>query len=99
VKRPDGDWSLLIVNKDPSNAHDIDVAFEDGDRTTPAEFAGTVKLVTFGAAEYEWHSAGAKSYADPDGPAKRTTVAWKPGQKFTVPKASMTVITGKVEGK
>ena len=21
VKRPDGEWSLLIVNKDPSNAH------------------------------------------------------------------------------
>jgi hypothetical protein len=99
VKRPDGDWSLLIVNKDPSNAHDIDVAFEDGDRTTPAEFSGTVKLVTFGAAEYVWHSAGAKSYADPDGPAKRTNVAWKPGQKFTVPKASITVITGNVEGK
>ena len=98
VKRPDGDWSLLIVNKDPSNAHQVKIAFEDGGQETAARFSGPVKMVTFGAAEYVWHSSGATSHADPDGPAKRSVVEWKEEQKVLLPKASMTVLTGRVGG-
>ena len=96
VKRPDGGWSLLIVNKDPSNAHDVHIAFEDGGTSTPAQFAGPVKMVTFGAAEYVWHSSGAASRADPDGPPKRSEINWQKGQKVFLPKASITVLTGKI---
>ncbi len=98
AKRPDGQWSLLIVNKDPSNAHEVDVAFEDAGKQTPAQFAGTVKIATFGAAEYVWHSDGAKSFADPDGPATHSNVEWRDGQKIPLPKASIVVVTGKVSG-
>ncbi|MGB6690244.1 MAG: discoidin domain-containing protein [Terracidiphilus sp.] len=98
AKQPDGDWSILLVNKDPTNAHEVAVAFDDGAKQLPAEFAGTVKVATFGAAEYVWHSDGAKSYADPDGPIKRSSVQWKNGQKVLLPKASITVVTGKVNG-
>jgi hypothetical protein len=99
VKRPDGQWSLLIVNKDPSNAHEVNIAFEGDGKETAAQFAGRVKVVSFGAAEYVWHSAGAASHADPDGPATRTEVEWKMGQKVMLPKASITVVTGKVVGQ
>lgn len=98
VKRPDGEWSLLIINKDPSNAHEVKIAFEDGGKEMAARFAGLVKVVTFGAAEYVWHSLGPTSHADPDGPAKRSTVELKEGQKMLLPKASVTVLTGKVGG-
>ena len=99
VKRPDGDWSLLIVNKDPSNAHKVNIAFETNPQETPMQFSGPVKMVTFGAAEYKWHSSGATSHADPDGPPKRSIVDWKPGQTVLLPKASVSVLTGKVSGK
>jgi hypothetical protein len=98
VKRPDGVWSLLIINKDPNNPHDVKIAFEDTGKETQARFVGPVKMVTFGAAEYVWHPAGPKSHADPDGPAKRTTVEWKDRQRVLLPKASVTVLTGKVMG-
>ena len=98
VKRPDGDWSLLVINKDPSNAHQVKIAFEDGGKETAAHFSGAVKMVTFGAAEYVWHSSGATSHADPDGPPKRSTFEWKDGTKVLLPKASVTVLTGKVGG-
>lgn len=96
VKRPDGAWSLLILNKDPSNAHAVSLAFEDGGKATAMQFTGAVKMVTFGAAEYVWHSSGAASHADPDGPPKRSEFAWTAGQKVVLPKASITVLTGKV---
>jgi len=99
VKRPDGQWSLLMINKDPSNAHEVQIAFEDGGKETAAHFSGRAKVVSFGAAEYVWHSDGAASHADPDGPAKRSEVEWKKGQKVTLPKASITVVTGKLGGE
>jgi hypothetical protein len=55
-------------------------------------------MVTFGAAEYLWHPSGATSFADPDGPPKKSSVEWKEGQKALLPKASVTVLTGKMAG-
>ena len=98
VKRPDGEWSLLIINKDPSNAHSVKIAFENNGKEVAEGFAGPVRVVNFGAAEYVWHSSGPTSHADPDGPAKRETIAWKTGQQINLPKASITVLTGKVNG-
>jgi len=98
VKRPDGEWSLLVINKDPSNAHEANIAFDNGEKEVAGGFAGQVKMVTFGAAEYVWHSSGPNSHADPDGPAKRSTLEWKTGQKVLLPKASATVLSGRVSG-
>jgi hypothetical protein len=98
VKRPDGEWSLMIINKDPTNANNIKIAFDNDQQETAAQFWGPVKVVTFGAAEYVWHSSGAASHADPDGPPKRSVVDWKAGQKVPLPRASVTVLTGKVGG-
>jgi hypothetical protein len=96
VKRPDGEWSLMIVNKDPSNAHAVKIEFgESGKRT--GHLTGQVTQVTFGAEQYLWHPEGPKSHADPDGPPVTTAVNAKSGQAFTLPKASVTVIRGKVE--
>ena len=98
VKRPDGEWSLMVINKDPSNAYQVAIAFANGGNETNAAFSGMVKKVTFGAEEYVWHPAAANSYAEPDGPPKRERVEWKPGQKVILPKASVTVLTGRVSG-
>jgi hypothetical protein len=98
AKRPDGEWSLLIINKDPSNAHQVSISFENDGKEVDGGFTGTVKMVTFGAAEYVWHSSGPTSHADPDGPPNRSDVQWKEGEKVLLPKASVTVLTGKVGG-
>jgi hypothetical protein len=98
AKRPDGEWSLLIINKDPSNAHQVSISFENGGKEVDGGFTGTVNMVTFGAAEYVWHSSGPTSHADPDGPPNRSDVQWKEGEKVLLPKASVTVLTGKVGG-
>ncbi len=74
VKRPDGVWSLMILNKDPSNAHPLKIEFADSSGKNIAHFAGPVTVVTFGAEQYVWHSEGPKSHADPDGPPATSTV-------------------------
>jgi hypothetical protein len=97
VKRPDGQWSVMAINKDPSNAHAVRIEFADAGGKETAHFAGPVTMVTFGAEQYVWHPAGPKSHADPDGPLVTTQVNAKSGEAFTLPKASVTVLRGRIE--
>ena len=97
VKRPGGEWSLMLINKDPSNAHTLRIEFADSSGKPAAHFSGPVTMVTFGAEQYVWHSDGAKSHADPDGPPARSTRNVKKGEEVSLPKASVNVLRGKVE--
>jgi hypothetical protein len=101
VRRPDGDWALLLVNKDRDNPHKIEIAFEgSGGRT--GSFYGEVNMVTFGSEQYVWHSAGATSHAEPDNPPLGSTIGSRieagRGATVTLPKCSVTVLRGKVQG-
>lgn len=95
VERPDEEWSLLLINKDPSNSHEVSIQFSQDGNAATWQFSGKVKKVTFGAAEYVWRPSGATSHADPAGPAKADQLEMKPGKKVMLPKASITVVTGK----
>jgi hypothetical protein len=98
VKRPDGEWSVMLVNKDPSNAHAVKIAVVQGNASSAQHFAGSISLVSFGAEQYVWHSDGPKSHAEPDGPMKRWSVQGGPDATFTLPKGSVTVIRGRLSG-
>jgi hypothetical protein len=95
VKQPSGDWSVMLINKDPSNAHEIQIQFND--EGIAREFTGKLSSVVFGSEQYVWHSQGVKSHADPDGPPVTTTLNATKGQSFVLPKASITILRGKIE--
>ena len=96
VSRPDGEWSILLVNKDSSNPHKIKIQFAGEGRTTAMQFAGNVSVTTFGANQYVWHPDGAKSHADPDGPPAVSSLDAQPDTEFQLPRASITVLRGKI---
>ncbi len=98
VHRPDGLWALMVVNRDQDNPHTVQVAFESEDEKKHGFFSGQVTMATFGRDQYVWHSNGRESYADPDGPIVNSTLKGGSEAVFTIPKASLTVIRGKVEG-
>jgi hypothetical protein len=97
VLRPDGDWSVLLVNKDSANAHAVRIQFAGADATASQRFSGKISVTTFGAAQYVWHPEGAKSHADPDGPAAVSSLEAMPDTNFLLPRASITVLRGKIE--
>ena len=96
VLRPDGQWSLMLINKDYDNAHSVRIVFHDGDGRVDRLFVGPVTMITFGKEQYVWHSALRDGYADPDGPAARSTLP-SGLDRYTLPRASMTVLRGRVE--
>ncbi|MGH9472420.1 MAG: glycosyl hydrolase family 5 [Terriglobales bacterium] len=94
LERPDGEWALLIINKDPDREHRLRPRFERGGGA--AYFAGAVRQVTFGREQYVWHADGPGSYVDPDGPAVASQQAGGAAAEFVVPKASVTVLRGRI---
>ena len=97
VHRPDDNWSLMLVNRDQNNAHAVRVAF-DTPRKRESSFSGPVTMTTFGSEQYVWKDEGPNSHADPDGPPVATTVMSDEQTTFILPKASITVLRGKVAG-
>jgi F5/8 type C domain len=96
VHRPDRVWSLLVVNRDPSNAHSVRVVFDDATAGREAFFNGSVTQVVFGSDQYVWHPGGPESHADPDLPPVVGTVSGGREATFTLPKASIAVLRGEV---
>ena len=97
VLRPDGQWSLLLINKDYDNSHPVRINFRDRDAGADSSFSGPVAMVTFGKEQYQWHPGRKKVYADPDGPAATSTIDASPDAQYTLPPASMTVLRGRVK--
>jgi F5/8 type C domain len=98
VLRPDRQWAVMLVNRDENNPHTVRVVFGNSESKREAPFSGPVTSVTFGSEQYVWKSDGQNSRADPDGPPVGTTVPESQGRTFILPKASIMVLRGNVEG-
>ena len=96
LDRPDGQWSVLLVNKDQHNSQSLYVSFNDAGSGTHY-FQNAVTEVSFGADEYFWHADGANGYARPDGPAVTSSEGGGKGTQYVLPKASVTVLRGRIE--
>ena len=95
VLRPDGQWALMLINKDYDNSHTVNITFHDTEANSDSSFVGPVDRITFGKEQYTWHSALRNGYADPDGPPARSTLP-AGTQRYMVPPASMTVLRGRI---
>jgi hypothetical protein len=94
LQRPDGQWAVMLVNKDHDNPHDVKLVFRDTEHES--SFAGTVSFTTFGKAQYQWHANRKQGYAEPDTPPAKSTMKVPSDNIYKLPAASVTVIRGKV---
>jgi hypothetical protein len=96
IERPDGHWSVMLVNRDQFNDHAVKVVFNDSATGHELHFSGAVDRITFGSNEYTWHPEGERGHADPDGPPDKSTISGGPDTLYTLPMASITVLRGSV---
>ncbi len=75
LQRPDGQWSLMIVNRDQQNAHRVRISFRDQTVNEINPFVGSVEIATFGKAQYQWHPATTRFMAHAEHAAERAVVA------------------------
>jgi hypothetical protein len=79
VKRPDGQWSVMAVNRDQLNPHRVQISFEDETAGTARSFEGPVEVATFGSGQYQWHPALTRFMAHDEQPAVYPVVAYTQG--------------------
>jgi F5/8 type C domain len=96
VERPDGEWSLLVINKDHDQAHSVRVVFEDSSARRNRTFDGRITMLSFGKAQYQWHANRKNGYADPNLPPVVTRPLARPDKLYTLPPASINVLRGRV---
>lgn len=94
--RPDGQWSLMLVNKDHNHAHKVAIEFQDHGNKTQ-NFTGDVTMITFGKEQYQWHPARKQGYADPDHPPVKSIVQASHDMTYNLPPASLTIVRGKLD--
>jgi hypothetical protein len=73
VKRPDGTFALMAVNRDQQNAHKVQIAF-NASEDKANWFFGPVEISTFGSLQYQWHPPQTRFMAHAENSGERTIV-------------------------
>jgi hypothetical protein len=87
----------MVINKDQSNPHRVSLVFDD-ETGKHSSFSGPVTMTTFGSQQYVWRSQGQESHPDPNLPPVSTTLQAAPNFSFILPKASLNVLRGRIDG-
>jgi len=74
LKRPDGQWSVMLVNRDQGNAYSVKIAFDGRAGESTSSFDGPVEISTFGRAQYQWHPAITRPVGHAEYPAEPSVV-------------------------
>lgn len=95
LQRPDGQWAIMLINKDYNSPHEVQVVFHDSN--SDRSFAGPVTSIVFGKAQYQWHPNRKQGYADPDGPPVTSKLMGTEETRYNLPPASLTVLQGRIQ--
>ena len=93
LHRPDSLWSVMLINKDPNEAHNVKIVFKQ--QSGVVSFAGPVDGLQFSSAQYRLNADREKPYPIKSEPPARFTI----GSNVTVslPAFSLTVLRGKIQ--
>lgn len=93
VLRPDGQWAVMLINKDPKNAYSVALAFK-GASGGISHFKSPVASEVLDPANYVWHANGPNGTANPDGPLTASSLSGGPSATYALPASSITVLRG-----
>jgi hypothetical protein len=93
LHRPDGLWSVMLINKDPHRAHDVKLSFSK--ETGTSGFVAPFEVIQFSSQQYQL----TPSHDDPrpiksDPPARFTAEQSSP---LSLPSYSLTVVRGRIQ--
>jgi hypothetical protein len=77
LRRPDGQWSLMMVNRDQENAHRVRIAFQGQESLGKPmnTFVGPVEISIFGKDQYQWHPGSTRFMAHAEHAGEHSVVA------------------------
>ena len=97
VHRPDGLWSVLLINKDPKRAYQASVFIRSLSERATVNFNGPIDLYQFSSRQYALGGTALTPYPKKSQPPQHTVI--NPGSKplqVSLPPYSLTVVRGAV---
>jgi F5/8 type C domain len=94
LRRPDKQWALLAINKDPKRTARLDVQFNFSGAQQPARFVGQLDVIQFSRQQYAWHADGPNGHPIRSLPPAR--FAREASSSCELPPYSLTVLRGKI---
>ena len=94
VHRPDKQWSLFAINKNPKRVARLNVEFNVPGAKQPVSFVGQIEAVQFSGQQYAWHADGPNGRPARSSPPARFTR--EASSFYDLPPYSITVLRGKL---
>jgi hypothetical protein len=94
VRRPDKQWALLAINKDPKRAAQFNVEFNLPGAKQPLSFVGEVQAIQFSRQQYAWRDDGPNGHPIRSLPPAQFTREASAG--YQLPPYSITVLRGRL---
>jgi F5/8 type C domain-containing protein len=94
VHRPDEQWALLAINKNPRRSARLNVQLKFSDADHPVTFDGPVELLQFSPQQYSWHADGPNGHPLRSLPPSR--LIRQASSFYDLPPYSLTVLRGKL---
>lgn len=92
LRRPDGRWSLLLVNKDPSKTFDLELKILDRQTGDSAPPRLPADLYQYSRAQYVWQPEGERGHPLLDLPPAHTLLPAGASSTLRLPPYSLTVL-------
>src|SRR5438094_2846235 len=93
VRRPDKQWGLLAINKDPMRTAQLSLEFDFSGAGPQATFVGSVDVIRVSRDKYEWHEDGPNGHPIRSLPPAHFTQ--EASSFYELPPYSLTVLRGK----
>jgi hypothetical protein len=94
VRRPDKQWALLAINKNPKRAAQLKVEFNLPGAKEPLSYVGQVNVIQFSRAQYSWRSDGPNGHPIRSLPPAHST--HEASTFYDLPPYSLTIVRGKL---
>jgi hypothetical protein len=94
LRRPDKQWAVLAINKDPKHTARLNVQCNFFEARRQVSFAGDVDVIQFSREEYLWQDDGPNGH--PARSLPPTHFTRKASSSYELPPYSLTVLRGKL---
>jgi hypothetical protein len=95
VRRPDKQWALLAINKNPKRAAQLNVEFALPGAKQPLRFVGQVQVIQFSRQQYVWRDDGPNGHPIRSLPPAQFTR--EASASYELPPYSLTVLRGRLD--
>lgn len=93
TRRPDGQWAVLLINKDPKQTYTVRVQVKN-QATNQTEALRSTVLYQFSSEQYVWHADKAAGYPSRSLPPKKIMLTDRGEQGILLPPYSLSVVRG-----